>query len=167
MDKWDKSGPVNFQLFDCERAWSDSWIGVASAQELDFQVFPSFCQMDATDQATYCGYRKFLDADLFTFVYFLSELWTIRREAGPFFDHVFSGAKPGSLFLYIDNHDSEFTGWFDGLAKRNGVNFLRHDEGEEMCLGHEEEKRDLGVYYDKFKFPKRSSTVDVRVGRKE
>jgi len=155
-------------LFDRERSWGDSWSEVAKPLKADFQLYPVFQQLDVTDGNTWTSYRKFLKADLFTLSYFLSEVWSFRDGAEPFFDHCFSSARAGALFLFVDNNDEkgEFPGWFDALAKRHGVQIIA-SRCCEMVFSVEEEKRDLEPYYSKFEWPKRKSNVAIRVGIKQ
>jgi len=45
---------------------------------------------ESADATTRKSYQKFLRADLFTLSYFLSEVWKIKKQAEPFFDHCMS-----------------------------------------------------------------------------
>jgi len=103
-------------IFDRERAWGDSWSRVAKRLDAPFRVYPVFQQMDVTDSQTWVSYQDYLQADLFTLSYFMSEVWRIKSKAEPFFEHCMAKAKKGSLFLFIDNNSSEFYGWFDYLS---------------------------------------------------
>jgi hypothetical protein len=152
-------------MFDKERAWGDSWSDVADNLEAPFQVFPIFEQLDVTDSATWSSYQKFLRCDLFTLSFFMSEVWRIRTQAEPFFEHCFTQAKPGGLFLFIDNNSPQFYGWFDRLATKNGMEVVQKRETS-LAFSVDEEKTDLGVYYSKFGWPKRESNVAYRVMRK-
>jgi len=165
MNAHGKKSSLTCYLFDRERAWADSWGDVARLLETEFRFYPSFCHMDATDPETYKMYGRFLKADVFTLIYFMSELRTRRRKAEPFFDHCFAGAKEGALVVYIDNRDPEFRGWFDSLAKRNGIKLLEQRSCE-MVFEGAEQNTDLGEYFGKFGWLKRKGKVDIRVGRK-
>jgi hypothetical protein len=160
-----KKGDLTCYIFDRERAWGDSWSDVAKVLDADFRVFPVFQQLDVTSVATWQAYHKYLKADLFTLSFFLSEVWKIRSHAQPYFDHCLAKAKRGALFLYVDNNAPEFYGWFDGLAAKHGIQQLHADCGN-MAFSNEEEKTDLGRYYEKFGWPKRESDVAFRVGIK-
>jgi len=161
-----KKCPLTCYLFDKERAWGDSWGDVAKPLDATFRVYPIFQQLDVTDSKTWSGYHKYLKADLFTLSYFLSEVWKIRSQAKPFFDYCFAKAKSGALFLFIDNRASEFYGWFDSLAAANGIEILEAKSCN-MCFSIDEEKTDLGRYYEKFGWPKRKSEVAYRIARKK
>ncbi len=153
-------------IFDRERAWGDSWSRVAKKLNAPFYMFPVFQQMDVTDSQTWASYQDYLQADLFTLSYFMSEVWRIKSKAEPFFQHCMGRAKKGSLFLFIDNNSSQFYGWFDYLAEQNK---LEKVEGgtTEFAFSNEEEKRDLGIYFEKFGWPKRKSNAAYRIMRKK
>jgi SAM-dependent methyltransferase len=152
-------------IFDKERAWGDSWSDVASQLQPPFQVFPVFQQMDVTDDKTWSSYQKFLRADLFTLSYFVSEVWKIKDAAEPFFEHCLSQMKSGSLLLFVDNNDSRFRDWFDAMSKKHGLLVVKSGE-EELCFSNNEEKKDLGKYFDKFGWPKRKSDAAWRIMKK-
>jgi hypothetical protein len=153
-------------IFDKERAWGDSWSRVAKHVDAPFRLFPVFQQMDVTDSQTWASYEDYLQADLFTLSFFMSEVWRIRSKAEPFFDHCFARAKSGSLFLFIDNNSSQFYSWFDYLANQNELQAMLSGTTE-FAFCNEEEKRDLGVYFDKFGWPKRKSNAAYRIMRKK
>ena len=152
-------------LFDRERAWGDSWGDVARTLKAEFQLYPIFQQMDVTVPDTWKSYHKFLRADLFTLSYFLSEVWLWKDEAQEFFLHCLRSAKPGSLFLFIDNNDGsgDFAGWYDEMANACSVDRLAGGACS-MAFSLEEEKRDLEPYYSKSGWPKGESNVTFRIG---
>jgi len=152
-------------IFDKERAWGDSWSDVASQLKPPFQLYPVFQQMDVADKSTWRSYRKFLRADFFTLIYFLSELWKIKTQSEPFFDHCLSQMKSGALMLFVDNNDSRFRDWFDQMAKKHGLDVVKSDEGW-LAFSNDEEKNDLGEYFGKFGWPKRKSDVAWRIVRR-
>ena len=153
-------------IFDKERAWGDSWSDVARALDAPFRVFPVFQQMDVTDSSSWASYEKFLRADLFTLSYFMSEVYKIKTQAEPFFNHCFSRMKSGALILFIDNNSPEFYNWFDFLTKQNKLVPLKTNSTN-LTFSNDEEKTDLGVYFNKFGWPKRQSYVAYRIMRKE
>jgi hypothetical protein len=152
-------------IFDKERSWGDSWSDVASQLSPPFSIFPVFQQMDVTDPTTWSSYQKFLRADLFTLSYFLSEVFKIKNAAEPFFEYCMSHMKTGSMMLFLDNNDSRFRNWFDEMATKHGLVQIQSCE-RELCFSNDEEKRDLGRYFDKFGWPKRKSEAAWRVMRK-
>jgi hypothetical protein len=152
-------------IFDKERAWGDSWSDVARILKAPFSIYPVFQQLDVIDSTTWKSYQKFLRADLFTLSYFLSEVWKIRKQAEPFFDHCMSQMKKGSMILFVDNNSSQFVDWFDSLAERNGLKPVKQDCCR-LAFSNDEEKMDLGPYFEKFGWPKRESDLAYRIMKK-
>ena len=152
-------------IFDRERAWGESWSDVARVLDAPFKVYPSFMQLDVTDDVTWKSYGKLAQVDLFTLSYFMSEVWRFKEEAEPFFVHCMSQMKKGSLLLFIDNNSPKFVDWFDGLAKAQNFDWLSNGTGN-MSFSIDEEKTDLGIYFKKFDWPKRTSDAAYRVLKK-
>ena len=157
---------ITCYIFDKERAWGDSWSDVARVLKAPFNVYPVFQQMDVTDPTTWKSYSKFLRADLFTLSYFVSEVWKIKAKAEPFFDHCMSQMKKGSVILFVDNNDSRFVNWFDQMAARNNLQTIRA-ACSNLAFSNDEEKTDLGTYFEKFGWPKRSSDAAYRIMKKK
>jgi hypothetical protein len=98
-------------------------------------------------------------------VYFVSEIYRVRNEAKPFFENLFSNCMPGAFFLFADNNNKEFYTWFDNLAESCDMNFIRKSAGV-MTLPIKEEKKDLGVYYEKFGDPRLKPDTAIRIFQK-
>lgn len=163
-------GSLLVYLLDREAGWGDAWSDVGERlEDLDFTVFSHFQQLDVTDPGTWTKQKKYLRANLFTFVYFVSEISALGVRAEPFFDHLFANAEPGALFLFIDNVDMKsntFVKWFDRLARRNGLEKI-HARQRDARLPGREQKADLEPYPTKFDGqPKLTARVECRVYRK-
>lgn len=163
-------GALQVYLLDREAGWGDAWSDVGGRlEDLDFTVFSHFQQLDVTDLSTWTKQRKYLRANLFTFIYFVSEISALGAKAEPFFDHLFANADPGALFLFIDNIDTNagtFVSWFDRVARRNGLELL-HARKRDARLPGREQKADLEPYPTKFDGqPKLTAKVECRVYRK-
>ena len=165
MNSGIKNTILTCYIFDKERAWGDSWSDVARVLKAPFQVYPVFQQLDVTDPGTWKSYQKFLRADLFTLSYFLSEVWKIKEQAEPFFDHCISQMKKGSLILFIDNNSPRFVQWFDALVKKHGLQPVYVGE-KKLAFSNNEEKTDLCIYFKKFGWPKRESDAAFRIMKK-
>ncbi len=152
-------------IFDKERAWGDSWSDVASHLRPAFHFYPVFQQMDVTSPDTWRSYQKFLRADIFTLIYFLSEVYKIKDAAEKFFGHCMSKMTSGSMMLIVDNNDSRFMDWFDGLARSHELIEITASTGD-LCFSNDEEKTDLEPYLSRFKWPKRKSNAFWRIMRK-
>lgn len=154
-------------IYDRERAWGESWSDVARVLQAPFSVYPSFMQMDVTDESIWRAYGKIAHADLFTMSYFMSEVWRLKEQAEPFFVHCMSEMKKGSLMLFIDNNSPQFVNWFDGLAKQHDFDWLACNSSQ-MAFENDEEKTDLEIHLKKFGWIlKRESNVAYRILRKK
>lgn len=152
-------------LFDKEQAWAEPWADVDKKIKAPFTVSTRFRTMDVMDQDSWSLSKKYLGSDLFTLVYFISEIFANKEQASPYFHHLFSEATPDSLFLFVDNNDSRFYEWYDNLAQQEGLEVIR---SEEVTMGTttDEEKTDLDIYFAKFGCPKLEGDVAVRLHRK-
>jgi len=99
---------LRVNLFDKEPAWSECWNDVDEKLRSHLRIATSFVPFDVTDPKTWATYQKFLSSDLFTMIYFMSEINSLREEAEPFFTNLFEKAKSGSLILYVDNNSPKF-----------------------------------------------------------
>jgi hypothetical protein len=73
--------------------------------------------------------------------------------------------KINSQTFFVDNNNAGFYDWFDKLAKEHGIAILKSSE---TCMTPpiDENKHDLGEYFDKFGYPKLKANVAYRIGRK-
>ena len=154
-------------LFDREAAWGESWSDVDDKLGTELRVSTYFQQFDVTKPDTWQIHTKYLQADLFTMIYFVSEIFSAGQEAAPYFVQMFQKAKCGSYFLYVDNKESSFRRWFDGIAKNHDLELVA-GKSVDVSLGAfpDENKEDLGKYYDKFGWPKMKAAIDYRIYRK-
>ena len=83
-----------------------------------------------------------------------------------YYNTLFSSARRGSHFLFIDNRNRDFYGWFDDLAKTNGLTIIEANECTHK-MDPSEEKQDLGEYYGKFSAPKIQADIAYRVAIKD
>ena len=160
-----KSPNVKFQICDREKAWQDSWDGVEDKVEPKFHISTSYLSFDVTDFDDWSINTRYFQSDLFTMIYFMSEVLALRDLANEYFVHLFNQAKPDSLFLFVDNNNPKFSDWFDELADTYNINIIKRKE-EMMTVPFEEEKSDLGIYHKKFSSPKLRANVAYRIGQK-
>lgn len=98
-------------------------------------------------------------------IYFMSEVFSLRDSANEYFANLFNQAKTGSLFLFIDNNSPQFYNWFDQLAENHQIVILSSKQTN-MTVPFDEDKSDLGKYFDKFSSPKLKANVAYRIGQK-
>lgn len=161
-----KSPTIKFQLYDREKTWAESWSDVdEKVNDLEFRISTSYLPLDVTNRDDWESHKKYFQSDLFTMIYFMSEVFSLRDSADEYFANLFNQAKKGSLFLFIDNNNSQFYNWFDQLAKNHKINILISKETKRN-MPFDEDKSDLGKYVDKFSSPKLTANVAYRIGRK-
>jgi hypothetical protein len=155
------------KLFDREPTWAECWEDVDEKLEAQLRVSTSFQIFDVTDAQTWTDKKKYLNSDLFTMIYFMSEIDAHRATAEAFFSNLFKEAKRGALFLYIDNDNPQFYGWFDSLAAAHSLTVLQSSHVNMHITDYDEEKTDLAEYWDKFSSPKLTGQIAFRVCRKD
>jgi len=153
-------------LCDGEQAWADSWTEVDEALEFDkVRVSTNFQRLDVTDPSSWASQHKFLDADLFTLSYFVSE---IVRFDGPglteFWNTLFGKAKSGAIFVFDDNAHDSFVDYFDAIWKAHGLQELDSTDKINRTPSYSEQQSELGEYLKKFDaVPKLRSFMSHRI----
>jgi hypothetical protein len=160
-----KTPKIKFQLCDKEKTWAESWSDVDDKVDPKFTISTSYLPLDVTNPVDWRSHTKYFQSDIFTMIYFMLELCSLRDDANEYFAHLFGKTKSNSLFLFIDNNNPEFYNWFDELAKENGLEIMKSRETS-MTAPLDENKYDLGKYYEKFSYPKLKANVAFRIGRK-
>jgi hypothetical protein len=158
----EKMPNMTFHLLDKEDAWGESWSDVDAMTKSTISSSTMFRIIDVCDPESWEKHKKFLHADLFTFVYFFSELFSYKQKATPFFKNLLENAKKGAKFLIIDFVDSGIASWYDGLCSSAGLKVIHEDE-DTFQLSADEDKDSLGKYFQKFNYPKLTAKLIVRV----
>lgn len=159
------SPALEVRILDKNPVWSESWSDIRKRVKGVIDISPSFSTFDVTDAGSWKNYVKHLQADLFTFVYFMSEIYALKAKAEAYFDYLFSAAKSGAVFLFLDNRSRETYGWFDELAARHKL-VVKFSREENLSLPMSEQCRDLGVFYTKLSNPKVTGKIAFRVAIK-
>jgi hypothetical protein len=156
-------------LLDKEQAWADSWTELnENIQNSNFQVNTAFQQLNVV-APEWASQRKYLEADLFTFSYFVSEVYALdgTGEITRFWQRLFQEAKSGAIFLYVDNGSDTFNTYFDSQWQTAGLDLIDHGTNERWLPRSSEQKSELAFYTDKFDaIPKVQSTLTFRILRK-
>lgn len=102
-------------LLDQEQAWADIWTELTEYLTPNLALNVNFQQFDITDPGSWKHQRKFLQADLFTMIYFVSEVLMLDSDGAvaQSWREIFDSAKSGALFVYVDNGHKDFTSYFD------------------------------------------------------
>jgi hypothetical protein len=155
-------------LLDREQAWSDTWSEIKASLRLGITLDVYSQTFDITDATSWKHQKKFLQADLFTLIYFVSEVIALDKngEVAESFLEIFERAKSGALFLYIDNGHDAFTSYFDKLCKKAHLKCLVADDVR-WIPRRSEHASEVDVYRTKFGHnPKLQAQLTYRVFRK-
>jgi hypothetical protein len=160
-----KTVELKCQIMDRDPAWSESWSDVDDKVKSTFRLSTSYQPIDVADAASWGKFCKHFQADLFTLIYFVSEVYAVAAKANDYFATLLAQMKPGATLLYVDNNDSRFTEWFDRLVKKAKLTVLKDGAGVEK-MPWDEDKSDLEPYFSKFGAPKLNADIAYRVIRK-
>jgi hypothetical protein len=75
---------VTFFLLDKDQSWSDAWWNLDPILGSDLRTSNHFIPVDVTDSATWKKNRAHLKADIYTLIYFLSEIYALSDDAEEF-----------------------------------------------------------------------------------
>src|ERR1043165_9932759 len=146
-----KSKSIKCYLLDKESAWGDTWSDVEEhTDDLPFRLSTHFQALDVTNPETWSSQTRYLSADLFTFVYFLSEIYRFDVASRGFFKDLVGRAQSGAYFLFIENDAPEFIAQVERFSKEYGLRIIR-SSSESYVTDTNEEKTDLRPYYDELK----------------
>ena len=106
----DKKPKVKFQLCDKEKTWAESWSDVDDKVDPEFRISTSYLPLDVTKPGDWQPHTKYFQSDLFTMIYFMSEVRALRDSSNDYFANLFKNARQGALFLFVDNNNPEFYG---------------------------------------------------------
>ncbi len=164
-----KTPGLTCHLLDRDAAWGESWSDVGKKVGATMRLDTVFSPFDVTDEARWKVFKKHFQADFFTLIYFVSEVYEFREKAAPYFDALFSSMRADTHLLYVDNNTPEFYKWFDALAAKHGLQIVESNSGHMQLAWNgkdKEEKADLQPYLDRFRSPKLGADVAWRVLRK-
>ena len=160
---------LTFTICDKEQAWNETWHDVDNRID-DFVSMSAsyhFLPMDVTEGTSLRTARRIASADIFTMIYFVSEIYAYKEDAREFFEYLFDVAKPGALLFFVDNSRQTFYQWFDEVASSKGLEIVEKDDYFQFQTDGSEDKEALGRYYNKFGYPKLRADIAYRLYRKE
>lgn len=156
-------------LLDREQAWADTWTELDESLNSSVHLNANFQPLDVTNKESWQAQKKFLQADLFTMSYFVSEVMSLDKDGivSEFWKELFKSAKSGSLFVYVDNGSDSFNQYFDNLCQQAGLETILSGSNKKFTPSYAEQASELKEYKDKFSHnPKIQATLSYRVLRK-
>lgn len=157
---------VTCYLLDKEQAWADTWTELEDSLKCEVRVNANFQPLDVTSPASWKSQQKFLQADLFTMSYFVSEVSGLDKDGivSKFWKTLFDGAKVGALFLYDDNGHQDFNNYFDEKWKEASLSCIFSKDNTRLTPSYSEQASELGDYLQKFgQQPKLQAYLSYRV----
>lgn len=156
-------------LLDKEQAWADAWTELNLKMPSGaVQLHTAFQQMDVLNP-DWKSQRKFLEADVFTLSYFVSEVYALDSGGAvtQFWQRLFKEAKSGAVFIYDDNGSDTFNTYFDHQWKTAGLQLIDQDTNVRWFPRSSEQKSELAFYTAKFAaIPKVQSILSYRILKK-
>jgi ribosomal protein RSM22 (predicted rRNA methylase) len=160
---------VTCYLLDREQAWADTWTELDDSLQAKVALHANFQPLDVTRPESWLSQRKFLQADVFTLSYFVSEVRSLDQNGAvsAFWKSLFESAKPGALVVYVDNGNDDFNSYFDEQWKSAGMSRVIAEDNVRMIPRFSEQASELGEYLEKFdQSPKIQALLSYRVLRK-
>lgn len=157
-------------LLDKEQAWADTWTELDEKIESEVKLNANFQPLDVTLPDSWQSQRKFLDADLFTLSYFVSEVYALDKNGlvSKFWATLFKEAKPGALFIYDDNGSDVFNIYFDKQWQAAELELIESGTNVRLIPRFSERASELDVYKAKFgESPKLQGYLSYRILRKK
>lgn len=157
---------VTAYLLDREQAWADTWTELDDSLQSGLVLHANFQPLDVTNPASWMYQKKFLQADLFTMSYFVSEVKSLDSTGivSTFWTTIFQQAKSGARFLYVDNGHDSFNQYFDALWQGAGLECIIAETNEWKWPRGNEQKSEFGAYLTKFgQSPKLKTQLSYRV----
>lgn len=136
---------------DKEQSWADTWDDLVDKFEAECKLHAVFQQLDVLSP-DWVSQRNFLDADVYTLSYFVSEVYKLDGPnlATGFWQRLFQEAKPGALFLYCDNGTDQLNSYFDNECRMGGLKVLESGNNERWTPRYQERADVLNTYKAKF-----------------
>jgi hypothetical protein len=156
-------------LLDREQSWADAWSELDESLGLNVRLNSNFQPLDVTNSSSWEAQRKFLQADIFTLSFFVSEVYALdgSGDVTDFWRKLFTGAKSGALFLYNDNGHGDFNGYFDSQCEHAGLQLVTSENNFRITPSYSEKASELEFYKNKFNHsPKIQGYISLRVYRK-
>lgn len=159
---------ITCYLLDREQAWADTWTELDDSLSSEINLKTNFQMLDVTKKASWEYQTNFKKADVFTFSFFISEVYNIGNGApASFFSEVIRDSKPGAYFVYVDNGHEVFNSYFDNLCNASGLELIVSETDTPMIPRFTEQADTLKQYTDRFgRMPKLRSYLSYRVLRK-
>jgi hypothetical protein len=158
---------VTYFILDKEPAWGETWADLDAIVSEELKTSRNYFPLDVTEPESYEKLKRPFKSDIFTMLYFLSEIYKYRKKVTTFLEVFFERMKEGALLVVLDFHDTSLESWIDQCAEDGGLETLIAIDNHRINMDPIEEKNALRKYINKFGSPKLQAQVFVRVFRKK
>ena len=134
-------------LLDGEQAWADTWTEIGSSLDKNISVDVHFQPLDVTKPEIWSTQKKFLKANMFTLIYFVSEIYSMSNDkVKVFWKTLFDQAIASATFIYVDNGHSDFNNYFDTQWKaRKNIHCIYERTNKRLFPHYAEQKSEFGA----------------------
>jgi hypothetical protein len=157
---------LTYFIMDKEAAWGETWADLDAIVSAELKTSRTYFPMDVTDANSYEKLKRPFKSDIFTMLYFLSEIYMYKKAVTRFLELCFERMKQNALLVVLDFQNSELESWIDECATSGGLEILLERNDYRIYMDPIEEKDALKRYMDKFGAPKLQAQVFVRIFRK-
>jgi Putative SAM-dependent methyltransferase len=156
---------IKYFILDKEPAWAETWSDLDDIVTGDLRPSRQFQHFDVTDPSTYEKFNRVFESDIFTMIYFLSEVFAHKDAVTRFLQTCFARMRKGALLIVIDFKNADLQNWIDQCSKEAGLE--GGGKEAEFFMDSSEQKSALKKYAEKFDIePKIKSQVFYRLFRK-
>lgn len=162
---------IDFIHNSCDKDgdWSFCWPGVVNECSKNNNIYHSistvFHNIDITNTQQIKRINQFLTSDIFTFLYFISEIISRSEAAKKNLSYILDNISQGSIVVFIDNKMDDVISYFKELLGDKYEIII--DNNSDMRLSIDEEKRALAEYRTKFdREPRLTANAHYCVARK-
>ena len=151
-----KNSRIAIYMIDREERWKATFDLLCKGNELqqyleDNIVAPRWIFLDFFDPESWPKNKSnYLRSDLFVISYVITEACKCNEVIPPFFKYIFTNAKQGAKFVFIDNKSQSFNSIYNKLEKlacQCDIDNLKfQDFGESFVFIRQEQKEVLGKY---------------------
>lgn len=145
----DEKPQLTYFILDKEPAWGETWADLDAIVSDELKTSRNYFPFDVTDPDSYEDFSRPFKSDIFTMLYFLSEVFKFKDDVSDFLETCFEKMKKGAFLVVLDFHDARLEDWIDEAAEDGGFECLLTHE-RRMTMDPIEEKSVLKEYIKLF-----------------
>lgn len=160
-----------FAVLDREKAWNGCRKHLIDTFEGEMDVSQKHINLDLANGSPWATNWNWLEADIFTFSFVLSEVWSFneKRSVSEFIDRVIGGAHEGAIFCYVDNGGDNFIPLMEAeFDNRPDLQRIVSRDFSRLLMSSEEQCSAVeATYRNRFgQSPKLTGNVSMRIWKK-